>query len=120
MRNRIIVGSLAAAGLMVTAACGGDSPAAETVEVTATDTACTVNPTSAPTGTIAFEVTNDGTRTTEFYLYGPDDSVVSEVEGIGVGLSRTMTVDVTEPGTYTTACKPGMKGDGIRAPFEIN
>jgi iron uptake system component EfeO len=40
------------------------------------------------------------------------------VENIGPGLTRNLVV--TAPaGKYTTACKPGMQGDGIRAAFEV-
>ncbi|NBE57112.1 peptidase [Streptomyces sp. YC537] len=89
------------------------------IAVQSTDAACKLSRTSAPAGSIAFEVSNEGGKITEFYLYGPDDRVVSEVEGIGPGTSRAMTVKVTEPGAYTTACKPGMVGDGIRGKFTV-
>ena len=35
------------------------------------------------------------------------------------GLQRTLIVQLTQPGTYQTACKPGMIGDGIRADFTV-
>ncbi|MFG1665079.1 cupredoxin domain-containing protein [Streptomyces sp. Y7] len=89
------------------------------IEVRATDDACELSRTSAPAGSIAFEVANEGSKITEFYLYSPGKKVVSEVEGIGPATSRTMTVKVTEPGAYTTACKPGMVGDGIRGEFTV-
>ena len=44
--------------------------------------------------------------------------IVAEVENIGPGLSRDL-VTVAKPGSYFTACKPGMVGDGIRAPFTV-
>jgi iron uptake system component EfeO len=78
-----------------------------------------VAPVTAPGGTLAFTVTNDGSAETEFYLYGADGTeIISEVEDIGPGLSRTMTLKA-DPGTYITACKPGMVGDGIRATFTV-
>lgn len=97
---------------------GGDS-GPRAIEVRAGDDACELSRTSAPAGSITFEVTNEGSKITEFYLYSPDNKVVSEVEGIGPGTSRTMTVRVAEAGSYATACKPGMVGDGIRGEFTV-
>ena len=59
---------------------------------------------------------NTGTKTTEFYMYGTGDRIMGEVENIGPGLTSQLIVEVPDGGTYTTACKPGMVGDGIRAP----
>lgn len=97
----------------------GDDGKPGTITVRAADDACELSQTSAPAGAIAFEVTNEGSKITEFYLYSPDKKVVSEAEGIGPGTSRTMTVKVTQAGAYTTACKPGMVGDGIRGDFTV-
>lgn len=98
------------------AADGGD-PRALTVQ--SSDDGCEVSSTEAPAGTLTFEVTNTGSQVTEFYLLGEDGlRIVSEVENIGPSLSREMTVNAPE-GTYFTACKPGMKGDGIRADFTV-
>ena len=65
-------------------------------------------------------MTNGGTKVTEFYLYGEDGlRIVGEVENIGPGITRELVMKV-EPGNYITACKPGMVGDGIRAPFSVS
>ncbi|MGH3309747.1 MAG: cupredoxin domain-containing protein [Streptomyces sp.] len=97
---------------------GGDAKSGA-ITVQATDDACKLSRTSAPAGSISFKVTNEGSKITEFYVYSPDDKVVSEVEGIGPGTSRTMTVKVSKAGSYTTACKPGMVGNGIRGDFTV-
>lgn len=99
---------------------GGEAPSgATTVKVSSTDDACRLSTTKAPSGPMVFKVSNDGSEVTEFYLYAEDgQKVVSEVENIGPGLSRNMVVDV-DPGTYVTACKPGMSGDGIRGKFTV-
>ena len=89
------------------------------ITVKAADTACDVSATSAPAGKISFSINNTGTKTTEFYLYGTGDRIMGEVENIGPGLTRQLIVEVPDGGTYTTACKPGMVGDGIRAPFTV-
>ena len=95
---------------------GGD---ARTVAVTSTDDECEVSAAEAPAGTLTFDVTNDGSQVTEFYLLGEDGlRIVAEVENIGPQLSRQLVVNAPA-GTYVTACKPGMKGDGIRADFTV-
>ncbi|NYD42507.1 iron uptake system protein EfeO [Nocardioides panaciterrulae] len=90
-----------------------------TVTVSSTDDACRLSSTEAPSGRLTFEVTNDGSQVTEFYLLDQDGKrIVGEVENIGPQLTRQLVVQAA-PGTYTTACKPGMKGDGIRADFTV-
>ncbi|GAA1766064.1 peptidase M75 family protein [Nocardioides hankookensis] len=98
---------------------GGDSGDARTVSVTSTEDGCEVSSTEVPSGTLTFDVTNDGSQVTEFYLLGEDGlRIVGEVENVGPQLSRQLVVNAPA-GTYTTACKPGMKGDGIRADFTV-
>ena len=71
-------------------------------------------------GTLTFDVKNDGSQVTEFYLLGEDGlRIVGEVENIGPQLSRELVVNAPA-GSYVTACKPGMKGDGIRADFTVS
>ncbi|TVT52688.1 peptidase M75 family protein [Amycolatopsis rhizosphaerae] len=89
------------------------------ITVSATDTACEVAPTSVKAGNLTFEVTNKGTKVTEFYLYGEGDKIIGEVENIAPGLARKLTVAVPAAGTYQAACKPGMAGDGIRVPLTV-
>ncbi|MFC3898229.1 iron uptake system protein EfeO [Lentzea rhizosphaerae] len=113
----VILGSLA-----VLAACGNsntNSNASGNIAVEASDDACKVARTEAATGPVTFEVTNKGTKVTEFYLYAEGDRILGEVENIGPGLSRKLIVEVTEAGKFQTACKPGMKGDGIRGDFTV-
>ncbi|BBF99788.1 MULTISPECIES: iron uptake system protein EfeO [Pseudonocardia] len=112
--------SLAAAAVL--AGCTSTAPPADSagpITVNATDTACEVSAGTAPAGNITFAITNTGSKVTEFYLYGVGDRIMGEVENIGPGLSRDLIVEVPDGGGYTTACKPGMSGDGIRAPFTV-
>ena len=96
-------------------ASGGDR--AFTVE--STDDACDVSSSQAPSGALKFEVTNAGSQVTEFYLLAADGlRIVGEVENVTPGVSRSLTVKAP-PGDYYTACKPGMKGDGIRNAFTV-
>jgi iron uptake system component EfeO len=99
-------------------ACGGNdsSGTGGPIAVTAGDDACSVGRTSSSTGNVTFEVTN---KVTEFYLYAKGDRILGEVENIGPGLTRRLIVEVTEPGTLQTACKPGMVGNGIRGDFTV-
>ena len=108
-----------AAGLLL-AACtssGADTDATP-VSVTSAQNSCDVAPTSVKAGAVVFAVQNTGTQPTEFYLYGDGDKVVGEVENIGPGVARDLVVEVTA-GQYTTACKPGMTGEGIRGTFTV-
>ena len=89
------------------------------IAVTMTDTTCEVARGEAPAGTIEFAVTNTGSKVNEFYVYAEGDRIMGEVENISPGLTRSFHVDVSEPGSYETACKPGLVGDGIRAAFTV-
>jgi iron uptake system component EfeO len=94
-----------------------DTKGAITVKSTAAT--CTLSATTAASGTLTFDIKNEGSEITEFYLYAEDGvKIISEMENIGPGTSRKLVVQVN-PGKYLTACKPGMKGDGIRAPFTV-
>ncbi|MFA6299956.1 MAG: iron uptake system protein EfeO [Nocardioides sp.] len=115
-------------GAPVLAACGTEStdPAgggggddARALTVSSSDDACEVSAAEAPAGTISFDVTNTGSQVTEFYLLAEDGlRIVAEVENIGPDITRPLTASVPA-GSYVTACKPGMTGDGIRADFTV-
>ena len=101
------------------AAAGGDGGDARALTVESSDSDCNVSAAEAPAGTLTFDVTNTGSQVTEFYLLGEDGlRIVAEVENIGPNLNRELTVNAPA-GSYFTACKPGMKGDGIRADFTV-
>ncbi|RNL61056.1 peptidase M75 family protein [Nocardioides marmoriginsengisoli] len=90
------------------------------ITVTSTDDKCEVSAAKAESGRISFNVKNDGSKVTEFYLYGEDGlRIVGEVENIGPGITRDLVL-TAQPGTYFTACKPGMIGKGIRADFTVS
>jgi len=115
---------LTATALLTSAACttngtGEDTGDGRTLAVTATDDSCEVSAGDAPEGTLTFRVRNAGDQVTEFYLLGDDGlRIVGEVENIGPGLTRNLVVSAPE-GDYFTACKPGMKGKGIRDGFAV-
>lgn len=111
-----------AAALAVTALAGctrnqpaGGSTAASdgTIAVKAGDDSCSVSVDSAQSGSTVFAVTNTGSRATEFELLAKDGlTIVGEIENVGPGLTRSLSVQA-QPGAYTTLCKPGMTGAGV-------
>lgn len=88
---------------------GGDGA----IEVTATDSKCEVSKKEFPAGHVELAIENKGSKVTEVYILFPDDRVVTERENIGPGTQQKVTAEV-KAGDYQIACKPGMRGDGIR------
>jgi iron uptake system component EfeO len=124
--NRLITAACAATLLVATTACSvtesNESSAKDgsgKIAVRSSAEACELTTTEAPSGNIAFEVENTGSEVTEFYLYAEDGMrIVGEIENVGPGLKRDLVVRAA-PGKYVTACKPGMKGKGIRDDFTV-
>jgi iron uptake system component EfeO len=110
------LGALLATGAL--AGCGNGSKGGEKIAVTATDTECQVAKTELTAGGYTFTVRNNGTKVTEFYVYGKGDKVLGEVEDISPGVTRDLNVDLSA-GEYQAACKPGMKGNGIRVKLTV-
>jgi iron uptake system component EfeO len=112
------------AALAVLTGCAEDTPAAVAddgtgpVTVQAGDTECVLSRAEVKSGTNTFSVTNGGSKVTEFYVFAEGDRVMGEVENIGPGLKRDLIVELPA-GTYQTACKPGMVGDGIRGDLKV-
>lgn len=116
-----LIGAAALLPLAALAACGSgdDSAAGGPIKVNASDSSCEVARSDAKTGKVTFEVTNSGSKVTEFYLYAKGDRIMGEVENITPGLTRRLIVEVPDAGKYQTACKPGMAGNGIRDVFNV-
>lgn len=128
-RRHAPLGALAVATLLLTAGCvdnaapsdagSASADGATAVTVDSSADACDLSVTEAPSGSIVFTVSNSGSDITEFYLLAEDGlRIVSEVENIGPGLTRDLVVQA-QPGSYITACKPGMVGEGIRSDFTV-
>ncbi|MFB7979709.1 iron uptake system protein EfeO [Streptomyces vinaceus] len=83
------------------------------VKVVAKDDACEVSKQEVPAGHLTLDVENSGSKVTEVYVLYPDDRIVAERENIGPGTKASITAEI-KAGDYEIACKPGMKGDGIR------
>ncbi|AGB25359.1 putative periplasmic lipoprotein involved in iron transport [Mycobacterium sp. JS623] len=126
LHTTIAVAAAALAGLALTscqakeqAAPAEPGKSASEITVNASDSACELSGTEGSTGANTFVITNNGNKVTEFYVYGEGERVMGEVENISPGLQRKLIVQLGEPGTYQTACKPGMVGDGIRGDFKV-
>ncbi|WP_228407348.1 iron uptake system protein EfeO [Leucobacter muris] len=121
-RGFVALGAIGAATLTLTACVpnAGTGANAQSIAVTASDTACNVEAAEAQSGTITFTVKNDGSKVNEFYVLGSNElTIIGEVENIAPGSSRDLTVQVG-PGDYFTSCKPGMIGTGVgQAAFAV-
>lgn len=119
--RRVIGVASAVLPLALLAACGSSSSSGSAsggIAVKATDSTCAPSTSTGTAGTSKFTIRNAGSKVTELYVYAPGDRVVAEVEQVGPGISRDLTVEL-QPGSYELACKPGGSGDGIRAPFTV-
>jgi iron uptake system component EfeO len=100
-----------------TASASGDGA----ITVAETDTECTLGATSAPAGQMTFTITNNGSKTNEFEVLAADGlRILGELENIGSGTTRELTVRVDEPGEYLVACVPGQVGAGMRQSFTVS
>jgi len=101
--------------------CGGDDDATGSsapLSVESSDTACTPSQATLKPGTVKIVVNNTGSKPTELYVY-EGDKILSEVENIGPGTARDLTVTLRAGNEYSLVCKPGQKGDGIKAPITV-
>ncbi|MFE2853560.1 iron uptake system protein EfeO [Streptomyces lavendulae] len=115
--RRLLIG-IGSAIAVVTSLAGctqkSDSTTADgAVQVVAKDDACEVSKKDFPAGHLKLDVENRGSKVTEVYVLYPDDRIVAERENIGPGTKTSITAEI-KAGDYEIACKPGMKGDGIR------
>ena len=119
MHRSLAATGLVAVSLSLLGACAEEPAAGDgTVAVAASDSSCEVSATKLDAGPTTFQVTNQGSKVTEFYVYAEGDRIMGEVENVGPGLSRDLVVDLPK-GSYEGACKPGMVGDGIRQTLSV-
>ncbi|MDN0194599.1 iron uptake system protein EfeO [Streptomyces sp. S.PNR 29] len=115
-RLSVVTAVATAAALTAVTGCTEKSSANDgdhVINVTATDDTCEVSKKEFPAGHVELAVENKGSKVTEVYILFPDDRVVTERENIGPGTKQRVTAEV-KAGDYQIACKPGMKGKGIR------
>ncbi|MCM3264315.1 iron uptake system protein EfeO [Streptomyces thermoviolaceus] len=109
-----------AAALASLTACTAKSDADDgnAIRVTAADSACETSASSVPAGQVTLNIENKGSKATEVEILFPDDRIVSEKENIGPGTRYTLTAEI-KAGTYEIACRPGMKGHGVRQKLTV-
>ncbi|SED50744.1 iron uptake system protein EfeO [Streptomyces sp. TLI_105] len=116
VRLSVVTAAATAAALTAVTGCAekSDSKASDdAITVVAKDDSCEVSKKEFPAGHVKLAVENRGSKITEVYVLFPDDRIVTERENIGPGTKATITAEI-KAGDYAIACKPGMKGDGIR------
>ncbi|MEU9060385.1 iron uptake system protein EfeO [Streptomyces sp. NPDC048430] len=120
VRFSVVTAAATAAALTVVTGCAekSDSKGDGAVHVVAKDGSCEVSSTKIPAGHVELAVENKGSKVTEVYVLFPDDRIVTERENIGPGTKAKITAEI-KAGTYEIACKPGMKGKGIRQKVEV-
>lgn len=116
VRLTVVTAAAAAATLAAATGCTQKSDAKSedgAIQVIAKDDSCEVSKKDFPAGHLKLNVENRGSKVTEVYVLYPDDRIVAERENIGPGTKASITAEI-KAGDYEIACKPGMKGDGIR------
>ncbi|MEU5609440.1 iron uptake system protein EfeO [Streptomyces sparsogenes] len=119
-RSSAVTAVAAVASLAAVSGCAekSDAKGSDAIRITASDDACEVSRTTFPAGHVKLAVENKGSKVTEVYVYAPGDRIVTERENIGSGLKASITAEI-KAGTYEIACKPGMKGHGIRQKITV-
>ncbi|WP_327367073.1 iron uptake system protein EfeO [Streptomyces sp. NBC_01217] len=120
VRSSVVTAAAAVAALTAVTGCAekSDGKGDGAVQVVAKDDSCEVSKKKLPAGHIELAVQNKGSKVTEVYVLFPDDRIVAERENIGPGTKAAITAEI-KAGSYEIACKPGMKGNGIRQKIEV-
>ncbi|MER6261008.1 MULTISPECIES: iron uptake system protein EfeO [Streptomyces] len=115
-----VTAAVTTAALTALSACTAKSDAkdGDAIQVTAADTTCETSSKTVPAGHVTLKIENKGSRATEVEIVFPDDRIVSEKENIGPGTKYTLTAEV-KAGSYEIACRPGMKGHGVRQKLTV-
>ncbi|MGW0991778.1 iron uptake system protein EfeO [Streptomyces sp. NPDC002523] len=116
-----VTAATAVAALTALSACTAKSDAKNddrVIGVTATDDKCQLSKQEISAGHVELAIENKGSKITEVYVLFPDDRIVTERENIGPGTKQKVTAEV-KSGEYVVACKPGMKGKGIRQSLKV-
>ncbi|WNI25073.1 iron uptake system protein EfeO [Streptomyces sp. ITFR-16] len=121
VRFSVVTAAATVAALTAVTGCAekSDGKGDGAVQVVAKDDSCDVSKKKLPAGHIELAVQNKGSKVTEVYVLFPDDRIVAERENIGPGTKATITAEI-KAGSYEIACKPGMKGHGIRQKIEVS
>ncbi|MFD9400132.1 iron uptake system protein EfeO [Streptomyces sp. NPDC060011] len=120
VRLSVVTAAATAAALAAVTGCTEKSDAknGDAIQVTAADAKCDTSVKSVPAGQVTLKIENKGSKATEVEILFPDDRIVSEKENIGPGTKYTLTAEV-KAGSYQIACRPGMKGLGVRQKLTV-
>ncbi|MFC9625265.1 iron uptake system protein EfeO [Streptomyces sp. NPDC056930] len=120
VRSSVVTAAATVAALTAVTGCAekSDGKGDGAVQVVAKDDSCEVSKKKLPAGHVELAVQNKGSKVTEVYVLFPDDRIVAERENIGPGTKANITAEI-KAGSYEIACKPGMKGNGIRQKIEV-
>ncbi|MFF1514383.1 iron uptake system protein EfeO [Streptomyces sp. NPDC058305] len=120
VRLSVVTAAATAAALAAVTGCTEKSDAknGDAIQVTAADAKCDTSVKSVPAGQVTLKIENKGAKATEVEILFPDDRIVSEKENIGPGTKYTLTAEV-KAGSYQIACRPGMKGLGVRQKLTV-
>jgi iron uptake system component EfeO len=121
VRLSVVTAAATAAALTAVTGCTekSDAKSGDAIQVTAADSKCDTSAKSVPAGQVTLKIENKGSKATEVEIVFPDDRIVSEKENIGPGTKYTLTAEV-KAGSYEIACRPGMKGHGVRQKLTVN
>ncbi|MDQ0813766.1 iron uptake system component EfeO [Streptomyces sp. B3I7] len=120
VRLSVVTAVAGATALVAVTGCTEKSDAkdGDAIQVTAADSTCDTSAKSVPAGQVTLRIENKGSKATEVEILFPDDRIVSEKENIGPGTKYTLTAEV-KAGAYEVACRPGMKGHGVRQKLTV-
>ncbi|PBC99483.1 iron uptake system component EfeO [Streptomyces sp. OV198] len=120
VRLSVVTAAATAAALAAVTGCTekSDAGSGDAIRVTAADSKCETSTKSVPAGQVTLNIENKGSKATEVEILFPDDRIVSEKENIGPGTKYTLTAEV-KAGSYEIACRPGMKGLGVRQKLAV-
>lgn len=120
VRLSVVTAAATAAALAAVTGCTekSDAGSGDAIQVTAADSKCETSTKSVPAGQVTLNIENKGSKATEVEILFPDDRIVSEKENIGPGTKYTLTAEV-KAGSYEIACRPGMKGLGVRQKLAV-
>ncbi|MEU8981626.1 iron uptake system protein EfeO [Streptomyces sp. NPDC048309] len=120
VRLSVVTAAATAAALTAVTGCTekSDAKGGDAIQVTAADSTCDTSAKTVPAGQVTLKIENKGSKATEVEIVFPDDRIVSEKENIGPGTKYTLTAEV-KAGSYEIACRPGMKGHGVRQKLTV-
>jgi iron uptake system component EfeO len=120
VRLSVVTAAATAVALAAVTGCTEKSDAknGDAIQVTAADSTCKTSTKTVPAGQVTLKIENKGSQATEVEIVFPDDRIVSEKENIGPGTKYTLTAEV-KAGSYEIACRPGMKGHGVRQKLTV-